>query len=158
MTGQEERDVLFAQLFGLTAVIQSGLLVRNTPLSTSASSAPAASTIGGYQEVISELLALGEKKSWLRESAWWTIGLAVDALDGSEVAWKDEAFESTIQSLLVDNKTWVPEKIALALKLQKYRPSRDWNALMAPTFKHSHVLDTGNYAALARVLKVRLYV
>ncbi|KAJ3522547.1 hypothetical protein NM688_g8858 [Phlebia brevispora] len=155
MTGQEERDALFARLFGLTAVIQSGLLVRNTPLSTSASSAPAASSLAGYREVITELVALGEKKSWLRESAWWTIGLAIDALDESEVSWKDEAFESTLETLFVDNKLWTPEKIALTLKLQKYRPARDWNVLMSPTFKHPHVLSTGNYSALSRILKVR---
>ncbi|PSS32180.1 hypothetical protein PHLCEN_2v2053 [Hermanssonia centrifuga] len=152
-TGQEERDVLFARLFGLTSVIQSGLLVRDSPLSTSASSAPAASTLSSYQELISELVALGEKKSWIRESAWWTIGLAVDTLGASEVLWKDEALESTIQSILVENKIWTPEKIALTLKLQKLCPSRDWSKILSPTFKHSHLLSTGNYSTIARILK-----
>ncbi len=153
-TGQEERDVLFARLFGLTSVIQSGLLVRDSPLSTSASSAPAASTLSSYQELISELVALGEKKSWIRESAWWTIGLAVDTLGASEVLWKDEGLESTIQSILVENKIWTPEKIALTLKLQKLCPSRDWSKILSPTFKHSHLLSTGNYSTIARILKV----
>lgn len=155
MTGQEERDILFSLLFGLTAVIQSGLLVRTTPLSTSASSAPAASTPAAFHDVLTQLAAIGEKKAWLRESAWWTIGLAIDALDDSEVAWKDAAFEDAVQTLFVEDRMWTPEKIALALKLQTYRPRRDWHAVMAPTFKHARVLHPGNHAALARILKVR---
>ena len=154
MSGQEERDVLFARLFGLTAVIQSGLVVRTTPLSTSASSSTSASNLAGYKEIISQLQTLGEKKSWLRESAWWTITLAVDALHNSDVPWKEEAFESTIQSLLVDNKVWTPEKVALTLKLQYYLPSRDWHALTSGTFKHPYILSPGNYTTLARILKV----
>ena len=157
MTGQEERDVYFARLFGLTSVIQSGLLVRNTPPTTSASTSTAASSLASYEEVLAELAALGEKKSWLRESAWWTIGLAVDALHSSEVPWKDEALDSTVQSLLVENKTWTPEKIALTLKLQKYSPARDWQTLMSPTFKQSHVLSAGNYSFLARIFKACCY-
>ncbi|THG98713.1 hypothetical protein EW026_g3515 [Hermanssonia centrifuga] len=108
---------------------------------------------GCYQELISELVALGEKKSWIRESAWWTIGLAVDTLGASEVLWKDEGLESTIQSILVENKIWTPEKIALTLKLQKLCPSRDWSKILSPTFKHSHLLSTGNYSTIARILK-----
>ncbi|KAH9929645.1 DNA polymerase phi-domain-containing protein [Amylocystis lapponica] len=105
-TGQEERDMLFARLFGLT--------------------------LSSYKEVLAELLALGEKKSWLRESAWWTIGLAVDVLE---------------------NKIWTPEKVALVLKLQSLYPSRDWRKLLSPTFKQSEILSTGNLTALAKVLK-----
>lgn len=154
MTGQEERDVLFARLFGLTAVIQSGLLVRDTPLSTSASSQTAASNLSNYHEVLTQLLALGEKKSWLRESAGWTICLAIDALGASQVAWREAAFETTIQSVIVDTKAWSPEKIALTLKLQKYCPERDWAKLLGPTFKQAHVVHTSNYTTLARILKV----
>src|SRR5882762_10924141 len=96
MTGQEERDVLFARLFGLTSVIQSGLLVRQTTLPPYASTSSLASNLVGYKETLSQLLFLGEKKSWLRESAWWTAGLALDALNTSDVSWKKEAIEATI--------------------------------------------------------------
>lgn len=153
MTGQEERDVLFARLFGLTAVIQSGLLVRDTPVPTSASSQPAASNSANFQEVLAELTALGEKKSWLRESAWWTIGLAMDALGQSNVPWKKDAFDATVQSIFVENKTWSPEKIALTLKLQKYCPDRDWAKLLGSSFKQPRVVHTSNYSMLARILK-----
>jgi len=49
MTGQEERDVLFARLFGLTSVIQSGLLVRQRPLLASASTSVLSSNFGRLQ-------------------------------------------------------------------------------------------------------------
>ena len=104
------------------------------------------------------MLALGEKKSWLRESAWWTIGLAIDALGTSQVAWRKEAFDTAVQSVLVDTKAWSPEKIALTLKLQKYCPGRDWTKLLSPTFKQAHIVHTSNYTALARILKVSRYI
>ncbi|GJE98126.1 DNA polymerase phi-domain-containing protein [Phanerochaete sordida] len=153
MTGQEERDVLFARLFGLTAVVQSGLLVRDTPVPTSASSQPAASNSANFSEVVAELLALGEKKSWLRESVWWTIGLAVDALGQSNAAWRKDAFDATIQAIFVENKAWSPEKIALTLKLQKHCPDREWAKLLGSSFKQPRVVHTSNYNTLARILK-----
>ncbi|RDB24111.1 DNA polymerase V [Hypsizygus marmoreus] len=153
MTGQEERDVLFARLFGLTAVIQSGLLIRTGSLKTSASSAPQASTLASYEETIKELLALGEKKSWLRESAWWTITLAVDALQASEVPWKEDAVGVTLEHLFVENKIWSPEKVALTLKLQSLYPDREWRKYFSPSFKNPDLLHASNLQSLARILK-----
>ena len=154
MTGQEERDVLFARLFGLTAVIQSGLLVRLAPL-PSASSISIPSSLAGYKEVLSQLIALGEKKSFLRESAWWTMGLAIDALNSSEVAWKKEAVNFTVQSVLVDHNVWTPEKVAITLKFQSAHPKRDWS-ILSPTFKNTVLLSSVNLQILARILKVSL--
>jgi DNA polymerase phi len=156
MTGQEERDVLFARLFGLNAVIQSGLLVRTGALETSASSTAHPSTLESYHHTIAGLLALGERKSWLRESAWWTIALAIDALNDSDVKWKENAADFTLQQLFVENKSWSPEKVALCLKLQDLYPNRDWHKFLCPTFKNSDLLHTSNLQLLARVLKVVL--
>ncbi|RDX52694.1 hypothetical protein OH76DRAFT_1399938 [Lentinus brumalis] len=150
MTGQEERDVMFARLFGLTSVIQSGLLLRD---STLPSSSTAASDLASYKEVLAQLLELGEKKSWLRESVWWSIGLAVDALAQSDVSWKDEAVDATIAALYSESKAWTPEKVALTLKLQSAFPSREWKKLLSPTFKNPDLLSTGNLSAIARILK-----
>jgi DNA polymerase phi len=154
MTGQEERDVLFARLFGLASVIQSGLLVRQRPLPISASTSALVSSLDGYKETLSQLLLLGEKKSWLRESAWWTTGLALDTLHASDVSWKQRAIDATIKSIFVDIKMWTPEKIALALKLRAWCPDSDWGNHLAPTFKHPEILSTGNLFTLARILKV----
>ncbi|GBE82630.1 hypothetical protein SCP_0410150 [Sparassis crispa] len=153
MSGQEERDVLFARLFGLTSVIQSGLLLRDTPLPTSASSSTLASSLTGYQELLTELLALGEKKSWLRESAWWSIGLGLDALGASQSSWKEDAIGFTVNALFIESRTWTPEKVALILKLQHLSPTRDWRKLLSPTFKHPDLLSSGNLISLAKILK-----
>jgi DNA polymerase phi len=154
MSGQEERDVLFARLFGLSAVIQSGLIVRGGSLDTSASSTTQASTLECYNQTIAELLALGEKKSWLRESAWWTILLGVDALNDSDIEWKEDAVDFTLQQLFVENKAWSPEKVALTLKLQNLYPDRDWHKFLSPPFKNANLLHTGSLHLLARILKV----
>jgi DNA polymerase phi len=154
MTGQEVRDMLFARLFGLTAVIRSGLLIRVTPLPTSASFETLASSLAGYQETISQLIALGEKKSWLREGAWWTIMLAIEALHTSAVPWKNDAIETTIETLFVENKDWSPEKVALTVKLQGLYPTRDWKKYLSPSFKNPDFLSNTNLVTLARILKV----
>ncbi|KAG6841689.1 hypothetical protein C0991_008327 [Blastosporella zonata] len=153
MTGQEERDVLFARLFGLTSVIRSGLIVRAGSLPTSGSSAADASTHSSFEETVKQLLAIGEKKSFLRESAWWTITLAIDALKESEVTWKGDAVDTMLQQLFVEYDIWSPEKVALAVKLQTLYPDQDWRKLFSPAFKNPDLLNTGNLQSLARILK-----
>ena len=155
MTGQEERDVLFARLFGLSAVIHSGLLVRQTPLSTSPSSATNPSSLESYKELVDLLLILGERKSWLRESAWWTLGYAIDAVVKSSVSWKEEALASTLEVVYGRNKDlWTPEIVAIILKLQPVMPDHNWKKSLAPTFKDADILAPANFSTLGRILKV----
>ncbi len=154
MTGQEERDVLFARLFGITAVIQSGLFIRTDPLPESASSSTSASSLQSFKDIVSELVALGEKKSWLRESAWWTILLALEALNSSGVTWKEEGFGYSIETTLGSISQWTPEKVALMLKLQHLCPDHDWRKYTSPMFKNPDLLSTGNYHTLGQILKV----
>jgi DNA polymerase phi len=158
MSGQEERDVLFARLFGTMSVIQSGLAVRTRPLPTSASSAIHASTLESYEHIIVQLLNLSGQKSWLRESAWFAISLAVNALYESDAPWKEDAMEKTLQHLFIENKFWSTEKIALALKLQDLYPGRDWKTLLSPTFKMSDLFSIGNLMIIAQILKVCLLI
>ncbi|KAG0705011.1 DNA polymerase phi-domain-containing protein [Suillus ampliporus] len=154
MTGQEERDVLFARLFGLATVIHSGLLVRQTPLSTSPSSATNPSSLESYKELVDHLLTLGEKKSWLRESAWWAIGQAIDAVIKSSVSWKEEALASTLEVVYQREKDlWTPETVATTLKLQPVTPKHDWKSTLAPTFKNADILAPANFSSLGRILK-----
>ncbi|KAJ7694223.1 DNA polymerase phi-domain-containing protein [Mycena rosella] len=153
MTGQEERDVIFARLFGLTAIIQSGLIVRTKPLPFSASSETSASSVVSFQEAVSNLVALGEKKSWLRESAWWTLGLAIDALTVSDVPWKKSAFDVIVECVFSENSAWSPEKVAITLKLQNIHPDRDWRKFLCPAFKSPDLLANANLLTLGRILK-----
>ncbi|KAF9246115.1 DNA polymerase phi-domain-containing protein [Melanogaster broomeanus] len=155
MSGQEERDVLFARLFGLTAVVQSGLLVREKPLPSSSSSSTPVSSLQTYKAVLASLLEIGEAKSWLRESAWWTIGLAIDSVQSSSVSWKVDALDSTIEALYsTENESvWSPEKVAMALKLQLITPNHDWDRTLAPIFKGHNILSPSNLLPLGRILK-----
>ncbi|TFK42972.1 DNA polymerase phi-domain-containing protein [Crucibulum laeve] len=153
MTGQEERDILFARLFGLMSVIQSGLLVRTGSLPTSASSTTVASTLSSYETVISQLITLGDKKSWLRESAWFTISLALHKLQESEVSWKNDAATKTLHILFKEHDAWSPEKVALAAKLQDLYPDREWREYVAPPFKTPNLLASANLQIIARILK-----
>ena len=157
MSGQEERDILFARLFGTMSVIQSGLAVRTIPLPTSASSASLASNLESYEHIVIQLLDLGHRKSWLRESAWFAISLAANALYESDVSWKEDAVEKTLQHLFIENKIWSTEKVALALKLQDLYPGRDWKTLLSPVFKMPDLFSTGNLMIIARILKVCLF-
>ncbi|KAK2460593.1 hypothetical protein APHAL10511_007063 [Amanita phalloides] len=153
MTGQEERDMLFARLFGFTSVIQSGLLVRMGALPTSLSTAPQISSLPCFEQMVKELFALGQKKSWLRESSSWAIGLALDAVHDSEVAWKAEAVDFLLQHLFVDDNTWSSGKVALTFKLQEKYPSRDWNRYLSPPFKNASLLHPSNLQSLGMILK-----
>lgn len=149
ITGQEERDILFARLFGITSIVQSGLLLRTTSIGTSE---PSKASLEGFKEIILELIILGEKKSWLRESSWWTIILALDALQDSNVDWKEEAIEFTTQTIV--EKSWSSEKVALVLKLQELNPSYGWSSALQPMFKSGDLLSNGSMLSLARILKV----
>jgi len=154
MNGQEERDILFARLFGISSIIQSGLAVRTKPIPSLSSSETSASSLECYGQIISSLLSLGDEKSWLRESAWFTINLAVDALHESEVTWKEKAVEKTLDALFTTHSVWSTEKLALTLKSQDFFPTRNWKGYLSPVFKNTDILSTGNLATVAKILKV----
>jgi DNA polymerase phi len=151
MSGQEERDNLFARLFGITSIIHSGLIARNGTLPTSSTSA---SSLESYQSVISTLVALGEKKSWLRESAWWALAVGVEALEKSDVEWKEQGVEVTFDTIFVKVSGWTPEKLALTLRLQAVFPERDWGSVLSPVFKGTDILTSQNLKVVANILKV----
>ena len=151
MSGQEERDNLFARLFGITSIIHSGLLVRTGTLPTSSTSA---SSLESYDLVISTLVVLGEKKSWLRESAWWALTSAIEALAISDVEWKEQGLEMSFDTIYAQNSGWTPEKLALTLRLQALLPERDWSPVLSSVFKGKNILATQNLRVVANILKV----
>ncbi|KAH7340489.1 DNA polymerase phi-domain-containing protein [Rhizoctonia solani] len=160
MKGQEIRDTLFARLFGLTAVIQSGLLFRTSRLTTSLSSpnelGPPASSLSAYQTAVTELLNLGDKKSWLRESSWWSITLTLKYLYSTQgVEWKDEAIKWIFEFIYRSDQTkeWTPEKLGLTLTLQDLAPTQPWKDFLAPTFRNAVLISSPNLPAIARILK-----
>jgi DNA polymerase phi len=155
MSGQEERDILFARLFGIAAVVRSRLLVRQKPLPSTSSNVPV-SSLEAYESVLTHLLEIGEAKSWLRESAWWTIGLAIDAVQSSSVSWKAKALDSAIKVVYSKDEDgfWTPEKVAITLKLQPLTPNYDWDKSLAPVFKGQNIFAPNNLLSLGRIMKV----
>lgn len=155
MSGQEERDNLFARLFGITSIIHSGLIVRNGTLPTSSTSA---SSLESYELVVTTLVALGEKKSWLRESAWWVLTSAIEALAKSDMEWKEQGVQVTLDTIYAKGSGWTPEKLALTLRLQALFPGKDWGPLLSSVLKGTDILATQNLRVVANILKVRSHV
>lgn len=110
MKGSDERDMLFARLFGLSAITNSGCLFRNET-----------STIDDFQSVIEQLVTLGAHKGWLRESAWWGIYSVVERLLECDAAWREEA-EKWVVERVMSEKGWSQEKAAIVLLLEQKRP------------------------------------
>lgn len=140
MKGSDERDMMFARLFGVTAVVDSGLLFAPT------------ATLEEFTTVLDSLLALADSKAWLAEAAGWGLLRAVEGLLTSSVEWKTEALTALTERVYAD-RAWSPEKVALTLALQRGAPDLDWKALLAPTFKATPLLASGNLVTLGRVLK-----
>lgn len=111
MKGSEVRDLLFARLFGLTSLINSGSLFAAT------------STQEDFETVIAILLRLGKQKAWLRESAWWGIIGATEGLLGSSVPWKEDGVKGLVEKVFKE-QGWTAEKVALALMIEGRRPVR----------------------------------
>lgn len=110
MKGTDERDAMFARLFGLTAIIQSGALF-----------ASGAGSANDFRDVMAQIVAVGQAKGWLRESAWWTLLEATERLLASKVEWKGEAVDDLVAKVF-GVQGWTQEKVALALILERGRP------------------------------------
>jgi DNA polymerase phi len=134
MKGSDERDGLFARLFGLTALVQSGALFRGD-----------AEVFG---QVMDALVELGRKKLYLRESAWWAIVQACDLLVASGVEWERAGIDK-LASLL--EGTWNQDKLALALRLDR-ATTLDWATVSSHALK-GPILGHQNHAFLARILR-----
>ena len=154
LSGQEERDMYFARLFGLTSLIRSGLLFRTSGLSYKPESHISSQSC--FDKVIQEFLELLNKKTWLRESCWWSIGLALEALQQSSVPWKQKTFTKTLSELFSGG--WTSEKVALALKLQPLCPEEDWTSILSSKFKGTELLTAKNLPAIASILKVSVLI
>jgi len=140
MKGSEERDMMFARLFGIIALADSGTLFAST------------ARLEDFVTVVDSLMALGDAKEWLAEAAGWGLLRVAEGLADSSVEWKAEALK-VMTDKLYSNSTWTPEKIALTLSLSAKAPELDWKALVAPTFKHTPLLAPQNLSILGRVLK-----
>lgn len=114
---REERDLFFARLMGLHALVRSGVLLRDD--------APGATTAGDrWKEAVGALVSLANKKTWIREPSYWVVCEALRALCAApaSLAWKDDALQWAVQRLVGDAREkargFSPEKVAVVLVLQ----------------------------------------
>ncbi|BGO89524.1 hypothetical protein NBRC10512_003985 [Rhodotorula toruloides] len=151
MDAREERDLLFARLMGLHALVRSGVLVRAEGKASNAGE--------NWKEVVLALVSLANKKTWIREPAYWVVCDALRALleVSDAVAWKDETVQWAVQRLLGDAREkargWSPEKVAIVLVLQSHGVDADYAALLAPTFPSGWLLARSSLSTLANALK-----
>ena len=148
--GQEERDLLFSRLFGIHAVLASGLLFR--PIAT----------LHDWRTAIEECLYLGERRAWLRESAGWIVQIATKRLlQAQEVTWRLDGLQAVLTAAFARpsepgaSQEFTPEKLALAILLQEANIQADWDKLLQPTFSHAEILSSAdNLPVIARLLRV----
>lgn len=150
LSRQEERDMMFSRLFGLTAVIHSSLITSEAVLPQAGIPA---STLQDYQRLVTELVSLGERKLWIRESCWWSIMQAVYSISLSTASFKSQALDWTLDRVFIQDAEWTPEKIAIWLKFHA-----SWglkaNSPLTPVFRGKHPLTTKNLSHLSKILKV----
>lgn len=149
--GQLLRDMLFARLFGFNCLVESGLLFKTHPLPFT-SNPPA--TLNDFQAVLKELIKLGEQKTWLREPGWWAVTAALKGLAESAVLWKNEAVDHAVTLIFRHSEDWTPEKLAVALQMQRDFPNVDWRKVLSPTFEDGQMLALSSLRLLATTLKV----
>lgn len=142
----DEKDLLFARLFGLHALVRSGVCFNIQP--------------SAIAPLLHHLLALMQTKSWLKHPASFVILELVDrfAQGGSKATEQDWA--ALKDTLFVQHKQWHSQKLAWLLKLQFSASDRfgDAKSLLKGHFQNSAVLlHPSNLPAIAKMLKVSLF-
>lgn len=135
---QEERDFYFGRLFGLTALIQSEILLR--PITSQEA----------ISATIKHLVALATKKSWLREpssKALCSLILTFPRLkNGKEKG--EEVFEDLEESGLLRSQDGAAVLLALNSLPKNVKPK-----LSTKIWQHADPLHPSNLPRLNKVLK-----
>lgn len=144
--GPEERDLLFARLFGMHAIVTSGVIFRPT------------SSLHDWRVAVEETLYLGDRKTWLRESASWVVQCATkQLLSMQDLEWRAEGIQVVVNAFFSGNATidWTPERAAMAVLLQRYDVDAPWDKITKPAFSSPNLLSSeANVVTLARILRV----
>jgi DNA polymerase phi len=135
--GQEERDLLFARLFGLYAIIRSDIFSDESLAKET-----------DFKRAVEIVWLLGRSKTWLRESSGYIIVEAVRSISTSNISWKDSSLK-WLASKICEAREVGSESLAIYVAL-----STSSIALPTlPTLTSSHLLASANLAPLARILK-----
>lgn len=132
---------MFARLFGVFAIVRSGLLFR-----------PGTSGLEDFIWMTDILETLSRGKEWFAEScAWVEVQLLVALAGADDVHWKNDAFQNIAQRLSSATESR-PESLAVLLTLRHAAPSVAQTARL-PGFKEQDPLAASNLAVLTRLLK-----
>ncbi|KAJ2543485.1 DNA-directed DNA polymerase, partial [Coemansia sp. RSA 1933] len=137
MKGQEQRDMRFGRIFGVMAVVQSGIVTRagTTPIE--------------IRKMVMELTAVGDKKSYLRETAYVTLAAMVPMLGSFPFA---EELITMFVSVALDKGTIeTPDELYLALRLRHKYPWYHWAAAL-PQWQGKHMLSEKNVRKIVPIL------
>ncbi|KAJ1030918.1 hypothetical protein NDA18_002147 [Ustilago nuda] len=139
---QEQKDFMFAKLFGIMTLVQSHLLIQPT------------ATVQDFKRSMQILIALSSDKPWMAESCTWVMVNAVAQLQRPHLnfQWTTEA-QCWMADQISSTKEPTPEKLALMLQLSRGLGSDFFHNLALPWMPKQHPLSTANLPTLARVLK-----
>ncbi|KAJ1030383.1 hypothetical protein NDA16_001292 [Ustilago loliicola] len=139
---QEQKDFMFAKLFGIMSLVQSNLLVQQT------------ASVADFKRSMQILIALSSDKPWMAESCAWVMVNAVAQLERDDVklAWTKEA-QTWMTQQISSTKELSPEKLAIMLQLSHGAGSDFFQNVNLPSMRKEHPLSTANLPQLARVLK-----
>ncbi|KAJ1668954.1 DNA-directed DNA polymerase, partial [Coemansia sp. RSA 25] len=137
MKGQEQRDMRFGRIFGLMALLQSGIVER------------AGTTSVEIRKIVGELAAIGAKKSYLREIAYVTLASMVPMLGG--FAARDELITMFVAVALDKGAIETPDELYLAMQLRRQYPDYDWHSAF-PQWQGKHMFAEKNVGKLVGIL------
>lgn len=135
MSGQETRDLQFARLFGIFALIRSRLLY--------------ADHLTTFMRAFDVLVAVAAQRSWLSESCGYVLTQMLEPLardDALRPTWADEALARVAERVSAAQLT--PESLALLLVLARLAPG----VCKVPQLKEP-LFAAGNLPLLARMLR-----
>ncbi|WPK25981.1 hypothetical protein PUMCH_003323 [Australozyma saopauloensis] len=142
MKGKEARALLFGRLFGFQAVLNSMLLLD-----------PKTSSEDDIKEFVRHLVRLSAEKSWLRETAMFTLCQFLSAYLSSPFL-NDELTLQFLQSVSDEGLTFTTEGLAVHLVLPLPLRVRIASQVKSSShWKNYDPLSKGNTAVLAKVLK-----
>ncbi|OHF03581.1 DNA polymerase phi [Colletotrichum orchidophilum] len=130
ISGQEERDLYFGQLFGLECFVRARVLFLDEE-------GP-----DRWNEILRLLVKLGGKKIWLRPQCGWVVAQALAQLDRPRV-------EMVLQQLVELGWAKTPEGVGIWLVAFEQCPE----LTIGDKAKHHHPLSSRNLGELAGILK-----
>lgn len=142
MKGKDVRLTLFGRLFGLQALVNSQLLLDQETSSKET-----------LQKFVKILVELSGAKSWLRETAMYTMCQFLAAYLQSLFA-EDETTVSFLQAVSDEGLMFTTEGLAVVMTVPAESRARLCAAVSASKhWKHDNPMARGNLPTLAQVLK-----